>query len=124
TMSIRTERVEAVLQRDLGHILQKNYQLTGTFLTVTRIDISPDLMNASVFISVFAPGHDEDSIFEHLQNNNAAIRQTLASKIRNQVRRIPELHFKMDKSARHAQDIEKLFDQMHDEESGNLDEQE
>lgn len=123
-MSIRTERVEAVLQKDLGRILQKNYQPSGTFLTVKRVDISPDLMNATVFISVYAPGLDEDSIFENLQANNADIRQTLASKIRHQLRRIPELHFKIDKSAEHAQRMEKLFDQIHENEPETHHEQE
>lgn len=123
-MSIRTERVEAVLQKDLGRILQKGYQLSGSFLTVKRVDISPDLMNATIFVSVYAPGLDEESIFETLQNNNAEIRQTLASKVRHQLRRIPELHFKIDKSAEHAQQMEKLFDQIHESEPESDDEQE
>lgn len=114
-MSIRTERLEAVLQKDIGHILQRNYQMSGTFLTVREVDISPDLMNASVFISVYAPEHDEESIFGNLQDKKVDIRQTLASKIRHQVRRIPELHFKMDKSAEHVQRMEELFEQIHEE---------
>jgi hypothetical protein len=35
-MSIRTERLGAVIQKDLGEILQLEYQLSGSFITVTR----------------------------------------------------------------------------------------
>ncbi len=92
-MSIRTERVAAVIQRDLGKILQKEYQQSGSFITVTHVDISPDLQNTNVYISVYAPGKDEEAIYNHLTDQAVEIRKTLASKMRNQVRRIPELNF-------------------------------
>jgi ribosome-binding factor A len=114
-MSIRTNRLAAVLQKDLGRILQQKYQARGTFLTVTQVDISPDLMNAKIFISVFAPQHDEKKVFGQLEEQTSTIRQTLASKIRHQVRRIPELHFMMDESADHAEKMDRLFTQIHEE---------
>lgn len=114
-MSIRTERVAAVIQQDLGKILQKNYQPTGSFITVTRVDISPDLQNASIYISVYAPGKDEPAIYKHLIVQTVEIRKTLASKIRHQLRRIPELHFQQDRSAKHAQKMENLLAEIRDE---------
>ncbi len=124
-MSIRTERLAAVLQRDLGKIIQKQYQKSGSFLTVTQVEVSQDLMNATVYISIFAPGKDEEAIFSLLEENQAGIRKELASKIRHQVRRIPELHFKMDKSAEHVNKMETLFDKIRRErEQRNRGEQE
>lgn len=114
-MSIRTERVAAVIQRDLGKIIQKKYQPTGSFITVTHVDISPDLQNTNVFLSVYAPGKDEKAIFSLITDQSDAIRMALASKIRNQLRRVPELNFKADNSARHAQKMEELFDEIEEE---------
>lgn len=114
-MSIRTERVSAVIQKDLGKIIQKKFQPPGSFITVTHVDISPDLQNTNVFVSVYAPGKDEKAIFNHLTERTVAIRKILASKIRNQLRRVPELNFKQDSSAKHAQKMEKLFDQIEEE---------
>ena len=114
-MSIRTERVAAVIQRDLGKIIQKEYQPPGSFITVTHVDISPDLQNTNVYISVYAPGKDEKAIFNHLDDQAVNIRKKLASKIRNQLRRVPELHFKADNSASHAQKMEELFDEIEEE---------
>lgn len=108
-MSIRTDRVSAVLQRDLGEIIQKSYQPAGCFITVTHVDISPDLMNTNVYISVLAPGKDENAIFEHLTQHGVEIRKKLAAKIRNQFRRVPELYFKNDSSSQYAQKMDKLF---------------
>lgn len=114
-MSIRTERLAAVIQRDLGNIIQQNYQKSGSFITVTHVDVTPDLMIAKVFLSIFAPGKDEEAIFMHLDNHNADIRKELASKIRHQVRRIPELHFQKDRTAERVNRLENLFDKIHKE---------
>ena len=111
-MSIRTERVAAVIQRDLGNILQQEYQQPGTFITVTAVRMTEDLMIAKVFLSIYAPGRDEDAIFDYLDEQNPAIRKALASKIRHQVRRIPELHFVKDETAEHVNKMEKLFEKI------------
>ncbi len=124
-MSIRTERLGAVIQRDLGKIIQQDYQKPGTFITVTAVRMTEDLMIAKVFISIYAPGRDEDAIYSHLEEHNAAIRKQLASKIRHQVRKIPELHFQKDETAEHVDRMENLFDKIRKErEQRNSDEQE
>ncbi len=114
-MSIRTERLAAVIQRDLGQIIQKNYQKSGSFITVTHVEVTPDLMIAKIFLSIYAPGKDEDAIFSHLVEHNPNIRKELASKIRHQVRRIPELHFNKDESAEYANKMENLFEKIRKE---------
>lgn len=114
-MSIRTERLGAVIQRDLGKIIQKSYQRSGSFITVTKVDVTEDLLIAKIFISVFAPGKDEDAIFAYLEENNANIRKELASKIRHQVRRIPELHFINDQTAEYVNRMENLFEKIRKE---------
>lgn len=114
-MSIRTERLAAVIQRDLGQILQQSYQASGSFITVTNVEVTADLLIAKVYISIYAPGKDEDALYQHLEEKNAEIRKELASRIRHQVRRIPELHFNKDTSAEYAQKMERLFSQIREE---------
>lgn len=108
-MSIRTERLGSIIKRDLGKIIQKSYQRSGSFITITKVDVTQDLLIAKVMISVYAPGKDEDAIFAYLEDQKVNIRKELASKIRHQVRRIPELHFINDKTAEHVEKMEKLF---------------
>lgn len=114
-MSIRTERLAAVIQRDLGKMLQQGYQKPGTFITVTAVRVTPDLMNAKVFLSIYAPGRDEDAIYSHLEDQQTEIRKNLASKIRHQVRRIPELDFVHDETADYVNKMEGLFEKIRKE---------
>ncbi|HET6528000.1 MAG TPA: 30S ribosome-binding factor RbfA [Balneolaceae bacterium] len=114
-MSIRTERLGAVIQRDLGKIIQKSYQQSGSFITITEVDVSPDLMIAKVYVSVYAPGKDEEAIFTHLVEHVVEIRKELAGKIRHQVRRIPELEFLKDETAEYAEKMEGLFQKIRKE---------
>jgi len=114
-MSIRTERLSAVIQRDLGKIIQKSYQRSGSFITVTKVEVTEDLLIAKVFISIYAPGKDEDAIFAYLQDQKVNIRKELASKIRHQVRRIPELNFVNDETAEYVEKMENLFQKIRKE---------
>lgn len=108
-MSIRTERLGSVIQKDLGEILQKQYQPSGTFITVTRVRLTDDLSIAKVYLSIYAPGRDEQPVYQYIDDHQDEIRYELASKIRNQVRRIPELIFFEDDTAEYVNKIESLF---------------
>jgi ribosome-binding factor A len=120
-MSIRTERLAAQLKADLGNILQKEYQ-NDYMLTVTSVRVTPDLSIAKVYISIFSEGGDKEEVFEHLKNRNSEIRGKLASLIKNQVRRVPELQFFLDDTAEYVNRIEGLFKQIRDERKNRDDE--
>jgi len=108
-MSIRTERLSAVIQRDLGKIIQRSYQPSGTFVTVTRVRMTEDLSIAKVYLSVLAPNRDEKTVYQFIDEHIPEIRKELASLIRNQVRKIPELHFYPDDTAEYVNKMEQLF---------------
>ncbi|CAN5250462.1 30S ribosome-binding factor RbfA [soil metagenome] len=108
-MSIRTKRLASVIQKDLGSILQQNYQPAGSFITVTQVRITDDLSIAKVYLSVFTQERDPKSIYQFIDDNQDKIRYELAGKIKNQVRRIPELLFFEDDSAEYVNKMEKLF---------------
>jgi ribosome-binding factor A len=109
-MSIRTERLGSVIKKDLGEILQRNYQPAGTFITVTQVRLTDDLSIAKVYLSVFSPGRDEKSVYSYIDEHQDEIRYELASRIKNQVRRIPELLFYEDDTSEYVNRIENLFD--------------
>lgn len=109
-MSIRTKRLASVIQKDLGDILQKNYQPVGTFITVTQVRVTPDLLTAKVYLSVFSPDRDVKPIYKSIDEQQDEIRYELASRIKNQVRRIPELLFYEDDSAEYVNKMESLFE--------------
>lgn len=52
-MSIRLQRLNELFRRDLGEIIQRNFQPDGCFVTITKVQLSPDLSIAKVYLSVF-----------------------------------------------------------------------
>lgn len=116
-MSIRTEKLASVIKKDIGEILQRNYQPSGAFITVTQVRVTDDLSIAKVYLSVFAPGREEDPIYKHIDDHQSEIRYELASKIKNQVRRIPELLFFQDDTSEYVNRIESLFSKVRNESS-------
>lgn len=108
-MSNRTKKLASVLKRDLGEILQRNYQPSGTFITITQVRVTDDLSIAKVYLSVMSPGRDEAPIYKLIDEQQDEIRYKLASRIRHQVRRVPELLFFHDDTAEYVNKIETLF---------------
>lgn len=108
-MGFRPERLAAVIKRDLGEIIQQSYQPSGTFVTVTNVIMTDDLSIAKVYLSVFSPGRDDKPVYEFIDEHINEIRYELASKIKNQVRKIPELHFYEDDTAEYVNKMEQLL---------------
>lgn len=106
-MSIRTERLSAVIRNDLGDILREYQQ--GAMITVTQVRMTTDLGLAKVYLSIYANGRNPDEVYRQLQASVPAIRSELGQRIRHQVRRIPELMFYMDDTAEYVNRIEEVF---------------
>ena len=123
-MSFRVERLGELLKRDLGEIIQRDFQPDGTFVTITSVRVTPDLSIAKVYLSVFAPERDNEVVFEYINEKVSQIRHKFASRIRNQVRKIPELHFYADDTADYVNKMEGLFKMVDEQPKASTDEEE
>ncbi|MBO6534928.1 MAG: 30S ribosome-binding factor RbfA [Balneolaceae bacterium] len=123
-MSIRVERLGELIKRDLGVIIQLEFQPEGTFVTVTNVRVTPDLSIAKVYLSVFAPGRDKEGVYEFIDERITQIRYKLAGRIKNQVRKIPELHFYADDTAEYVNKMENLFKKVDEQPKAPTDEEE
>ena len=99
-----------MLMKELSDIFQKNaeYAQKG-LLTVTDVKISPDLSLARVHLS-FIGVKDPLKAVENIENSHGAIRGEMGNKLRNSLRKIPELQFFLDDTAEYAQKINKIMD--------------
>jgi ribosome-binding factor A len=123
-MGFRVERLGELIKRDLGEIIQREFQPEGTFVTVTSVRVTPDLSIAKVYLSVFAPGRDNQVVYEFIDERVNQIRHKLANRIRNQVRKIPELHFYADDTPEYVNKMEGLFKQVDEQPKAPTDEEE
>lgn len=112
-MGTRQHKLAKQLQKDLGEILDSvsREAFPSTMLSVMEVAVTPDLGVAKVFVSVFNAKSDAE-VMTWLNSNNGQIRHALARRIRNQVRKIPELVFHSDKTQETAERIEKLLNQI------------
>lgn len=108
-MSIRTDKVASLLQRELGDILQKELPRSGPLLTVVDVKITPDLGIARAYISLIGPEKECADSMDYLKNETKHFRKLLSDRIRHQFRRIPELEFYEDRLFEQASRIEKLL---------------
>ena len=108
--STRQKKVSRQLLKDLSEILQlKGRDIIGTSLvSVTVVRISPDLSVARVYISVFGT-EEKEALLERINQQSYAIRKKLGERIRNQMRKVPELKFFLDDSVDYSQQIDDLL---------------
>jgi ribosome-binding factor A len=108
--SRRQEKFAKLVQRDLGDIfLQKTPSLfKGNFITISSVSVSPDMGYAKVYLSFFKVGNKKD-LLDLVQLHKKEIRHELAAKIKNQVRKIPELEFYLDDSLDYVEHMEEVF---------------
>jgi len=113
-MSIRTERVARLMQREIADLLVTEFaeQLNG-LVTVTGARVTKDLSVVYAYVSVL--GDDEaqkQAAFRRLVEFGPRIRQALARRVRHQVRAIPELRFFLDDTMERAARIDDLLDRI------------
>ena len=97
-MSQRTERVDELLRQEIGALLAKEIADPRIgFATITDVETSPDLRHAKVWVSVIGGKADRDETLRALQQSMGYVRHELGRRLR--IRRIPELHIRLDDSA-------------------------
>ncbi len=113
-MGIRTERVAKMLQREVADLLYSEFgqQLNG-LITVTSTRITKDLGILYVHVSVLGDQPAQrQAAFKHLEELTPQIRIELASRVRHQLRVVPEVRFFLDESLQASQKMEDLFDKI------------
>jgi len=106
----RLEKVNKLLLKELGDIFQKELKpkVPSLMITVTRVNVTSDLSYARVYLSVFGVD-DKKKVVEEVAENGKAIRGILGSRIRHQMRVVPELRFIEDDSLDYIENIDNLL---------------
>lgn len=107
--STRLNKIERLLQKELGDMfIRLSSSFKGTLVSVTEVRVSADLSVAKVFVSIFPQAKSADMIAT-LKNSTKTIRYELGTRIKNQVRVIPELIFVLDETLDKLETIDRLL---------------
>ncbi len=105
----RQNRIARLLQKELSLIFQSQTRaMHGIMVSVTRCRVSPDLSICTAYLSVF-PSEKAQEMLANINANEKSIRYDLGTRVRNQLRIIPELRFFIDDSLDYIERIDELL---------------
>ena len=107
--SPRQNKINSALQKELAYLLQsiiREENISNLMISVTKINVSPDLSSAKVYLSIF-PNDNILDYLNSLNNNCKRIKHDLSQKMKNQLFKIPKLSFYIDDSLDYIEKIEK-----------------
>ncbi|MBR9920788.1 MAG: 30S ribosome-binding factor RbfA [Bacteroidetes bacterium] len=116
--SKRQKQVGELIKRNMSIVLQQEGgYIYGTepLVTVTNVKMSPDLGIAKVYLSVYNI-EDKQNVILEVEEQNARVRQSLATRVRRHVRRVPEVSFYLDDTLDEMYRLNALFDHINEEE--------
>ena len=106
--SSRQQKVGDLLRAEISEILRMRMRDPRVgFVTVTDVTVTRDLRHASVFVSVFGDEKEGPAVLAVLKNAAGFVRSELGHRV--ELRHIPELRFKIDKSAEYSAHISSML---------------
>jgi ribosome-binding factor A len=110
-MSQRTERIDELLRQEITEILAR--EVTDPrigFVTVTDVETAPDLRHARVWVSVIGGQSERAETVAALGRAMSFVRRALGTRLR--LKRIPELHVRLDETAERGTRVLQLLHEL------------
>jgi ribosome-binding factor A len=111
----RTDRLDELLREEISGILTREVQDPGIgFVTITDVEVAPDLRHAIVWVSVIGSEDDRRQSLRALARSMPFVRNRLG---RLRLKRIPELHVRHDDTVRRGTRVLQILEGL---EHGNV----
>jgi ribosome-binding factor A len=108
-MKHRLLRVNELLKRELSTIITRDLRFEDALVTVNQVDVTPDLKNAHVFVSVLGKGSAKAVIAE-LDDNRTILQAEMSKKV--VLKYTPHLVFHLDDSTERGARIIQILDEI------------
>ncbi|WP_270181874.1 30S ribosome-binding factor RbfA [Alkalihalobacillus sp. CinArs1] len=106
--NVRAHRVGEQMKKELGDIISRKIKDPRVgFVTVTAVEVTNDLQQATVFITVLGDEEKKDATLNGLAKATGFIRSEIGKRIR--LRKTPEIYFEFDESIDYGNKIERLL---------------
>ena len=115
--SHRIERVSELVKREVSEIVQDLNLTDCGFVTITAAEISPDLKEGRIFMSVIGSASQKQHALNVLEHQHGHIQHELARRI--VLKYTPRLKFVLDETEDHASRIEHLLDELENEQTND-----
>jgi len=111
--TIRQQQVAELVRRNFSLVLQDQgrYIYGDVMVTVTEVQMSPDLLLAKIYLSVYNTENKQAVLLE-MEDQHQELRQSLGHRLRKHIRRIPDIAFYIDDTLDEMERVDKLFKQL------------
>ena len=103
----RQKKIAGLVQKELALLINNKIKLSGNkglIVSITKVVVSIDISLAKIYLSVF-PSEKANSFLSYLKENKMRFKHDLSQKIKNQLRKTPELSFFIDDSLDYIDNI-------------------
>jgi ribosome-binding factor A len=112
----RQKQVSALLLQEISDIFQRLGlgMIEGGLVSLTAVKVTPDLLEARIYLSFFQV-KDAAAALKKIEERSWEIKRELATRVKQQLRRIPVLQYFQDDTLEHASKMEELFKKLNAE---------
>jgi len=109
-MKHRIERVCEVLKRELGRIILRELTFSTPLVTVSGVEITPDLKQAHVFVSALGNDAQRQNVLTVLEQNRGMLQAQVSKRV--VLKHTPHLNFKLDDSIERGSRVLNILDDL------------
>ena len=110
-MTQRTDRIDELLRQEIGSIVTREVADPRIgFATITKVETTPDLRHAKVWVSVIGQPAERNATIAALGRAMPFVRHELGKTLR--LKRIPDLHVELDDTAERGTRVLHLLDEL------------
>jgi ribosome-binding factor A len=116
----RQKQVGALLHEELSKIFQHLglNMIDGGMVSISAVKLTPDLIEARIYLSFFKVA-DAGAAMKKIEERAWEIKKELVHSVKNQLRSMPQLSFKVDNSLEYVDRMEELFKKIKQDDSRN-----
>lgn len=116
----RQKQIAGVIHEEMSVIFQKLglSMIDGGLVSISSVKVTPDLLEARIYLSVFQ-AKDNEVVLKKVEEKAHEIKRELAAKVKNQLRRIPEIKYFLDDTLDQVFKMEELFKKIEEEKKDN-----
>jgi ribosome-binding factor A len=114
--SKRQKQVGKLVLEEISDIFQREgvNVIDGGMVSVSKVVVTPELLEARVYLSFFQV-KDAAALLHQVIERTKEWRNLLGQRVKNQLRRVPELQFYNDETLEHVAKMEELFKKISEE---------
>lgn len=112
-MTMRTTRVAELLREELADLILrevKDPRVSRGLISITEVQVSPDLRRATVYVSHLGNDEERDEALKGLQNSAHFMHRELMHRLK--LRNVPDLVFRFDPSIERGARLASLINEV------------